>query len=208
MNFPAKLALTFAAASLAVPAAAQSVHWASKPADGPAGPTTAAVLAQPDGIATSISFYAASYVRDFQPGKVSAAAIEKALKLPAGELAKWDVIAIENKTIDPAMPGFDSAMWMVSDLNRISSVVYDGKTRMAAPGTGPGWTFKTGTLSNAEFKATFGPAPRAFGDYAWLLIKLPSTMDKRSDRLAIWLSGGPIPGSASDPSPDAIGVIR
>lgn len=53
-----------------------------------------------------------------------------------------------------------------------------------------------------------GPAPRAFGDFVWLLIKLPSTMDKRSDRLAVWLSGGPISGSASDPAPDAIGVIR
>lgn len=200
--------LAAVAALIAAPALAATVDWAAKPADGPAGPTTAAVLGQPDGIATSISFYASSYVRDFKPGKVSAAAIEAALKLPAGELAKWDLIAFENKTIDPAAPGFDSAMWMVNDMTTLSSAVYDARTGKAAPGTGAGWSFRSGTLTNAEFKKLFGPVPRAFGDYAWILIKLPAGIDKRSPNLAVWLSGGAMGQSNADPSPDAIGVIR
>ena len=203
LTFPALCAL-----ALATPALATTVHWASKPADGPPGPTTAAVLGQPDGLATSISFYAASHVRDFKPGKVSAAQLEKALRLPAGELGKWDIIAFESKAADPAAPGFDSSMWMASDMKVLASAVYDGRSGKAAPGTGAGWSFRSGSMTNAEFRALFGPAPRAFGDFAWILIKLPPGIDKASPNLAVWLGGGPMGVPGNDPAPDAIGVIR
>ncbi len=200
--------LALGALALSAPALAATVDWAGKPADGPAGPNSAAVLGQPDGIATSISFYAASHVRDFKPGKISPAQLEKALKLPAGELAKWDLIAFESKSPDPAAPGFDSSMWMASDLKGLVSAVYDGRSGKPAPGTGQGWSFRSGTMTNAEFKAAFGPAPRAFGDFAWILIKLPPGVDKTSPNLAVWLGGGPLGVPGNDPAPDAIGVIR
>jgi hypothetical protein len=37
-----------------------------------------------------------------------------------------------------------------------------------------------------------------FGDGAWILIKLPPGVDKRSPNLAVWLSGGPL-GTAAMP---------
>lgn len=200
--------IALAALLAAGPALATTVNWAAKPADGPAGPTNAAVLGQPDGMATSISFFASTYVRDFKPGKVSAATVEKALKLPAGELAKWDVIAFESKAADPEAPGFDSSMWMATDLKGLVSAIYDGRSGKPAAGSAAGWAFKSGTMSNAEFKASFGPAPRAFGDFAWILIKLPAGVDKNSPNLAVWLSGGPLGVPGNDPAPDAIGVIR
>lgn len=164
--------LALGALALSAPALAASVEWASKPADGPAGPNSAAVLGQPDGVATSISFYAASHVRDFKPGKVSAAQLEKAMKLPAGELAKWDVIAFESKSPGAGGPGFDSSMWMASDLKSIASAAYDSTTGAAVAGSGDGWRFRSGRMALADFKLLF-PGNRVFGDGAWILIKLP-----------------------------------
>ncbi|MFN3517166.1 MAG: hypothetical protein ACK4YM_08410, partial [Novosphingobium sp.] len=149
LTYLALAALALSTPALTAPALAITVDWASKPADGPPGPNTAAVLGQPDGHATSISFFAASHVRDFKPGKVSAAQIEKALRLPAGELARWDLIAFESKAADPAAPGFDSSMWMASDLKVLVSAVYDGRIGKAAPGTGAGWSFRSGSMTNA-----------------------------------------------------------
>lgn len=196
---PALLSLVGAA-----PALAASVDWASKPADSSVT-TSAAVLGQADGVATSVPFYAAVHVRDFKPGKVSAAAIEKALKLPAGELGKWDLIAFESRAPSPGQ-AFASSLWNVSDLNVIASAAYDGTTQAAVPGTGEGWRFRSGTIDHASYKALFGTA-RAFGSYNWILIKLPPTIDKRSDRIAVWLSGRLDKGDVG-PAPDAIGVIR
>ncbi|MBN8500678.1 MAG: hypothetical protein J0M19_05960 [Sphingomonadales bacterium] len=193
--------------ALASPALATSLDWASRAADGAPGPTTAAVLGQPDGIATSISFFAASHVRDFKPGKVSAAQLERAMKLPAGELAKWDIIAFESKQPGSGGPGFDSSMWMASDLHAVTSAAYDSTTGNAVPGTGEGWKFRSGRIPLADFKAVF-PGNRVFGDGAWILIKLPPVVDKRSPNLAVWLSGGPMGKGDADPAPDAIGVIR
>ena len=103
--------LALGALALSAPTLAASVEWGSKPADSANQSGSMAVLGQPDGIATSISFFASSYVRDFKPGKVNAAQIEKLLKLPAGELAKWDVIAFESKSLNAPGQGFDSSMW-------------------------------------------------------------------------------------------------
>lgn len=197
-----------AALLLSAPALATTVDWAMKPADGPSGPSTAAVLGQPDGVATALQFYSYAFVRDFKPGKASAAAIEKALKLPPGELARWDVIAFESKTADPAAPGFDSSSWMATDLKGMSSAIYDSRTGKTVAGTGAGWSFRSGHLTNAEYKALFAPAPRAYGDYAWILIKLPPGIDKTSPNLAVWLGAGQLGTPANDPAPDAIGVIR
>mgnify|MGYP007030460276 CR=1 FL=1 len=200
------LAALVALAALARPAMAETVQWASKIAD-PGNTNSAAVTGAPDGVATSITFYSAAYVRDFQPGRASMAQMERMLKLPAGELARWDVIAIESKAIAPGETGFDSSMWMVNDMQKLKSAVYDGSTKASVPGTGEGWTFRTGMIAKADFKALF-PGPRVFADSAYILIKLPAGIDKRSPNLAVWLSGGPMGVSSSDPAPDAIGVIR
>lgn len=185
---------------------AQNVQWASKQADD-ATVTSAAVHGQPDGIATAVGFYNSVYVRDFKTGKVGMAQLEKAMKLPAGELGKWDLIAFESEA-----PGsgayFDGSMWMVQDMQKMVSTVYDSRTRASVPGTGSGWSFKTGRMTLAEFKATY-PGPRVMADSAWLLIKFPSVVDKTSPNLAVWMGGGPIPSPDDNmPSPDAIGVIR
>lgn len=200
-----RLALGFAAFGLATSAQAQTVAWASKPADGPAGANTAAVLGAPDGVATAISFFQASYVRDFVAGKVSAAALEKAMKLPAGELAKWDAVAIGN--LSSGASGFNSSMWMANDLARISSAIYDSKTGAAAPGTGDGWKFRSGTFAKADFKALY-PSNRIFVDASYLLIKLPATIDRKSPNLALWMGGGPLGAADGIISLDAIGVVR
>lgn len=199
--------LALGALALSAPTLAASVEWGSKPADSTNQSGSMAVLGQPDGIATSISFFASSYVRDFKPGKVNTAQIEKLLKLPAGELAKWDVIAFESKSLNAPGQGFDSSMWMASDLKTISSAAYDSNTGAAVPGSGEGWKFRSGRVAMADFKTVF-PGNRVFGDAAWILIKLPPGVDKRSPNLAVWLSGGPMGGGDADPAPDAIGVIR
>lgn len=196
--------LPLAMLAVASPGIAGSIDWASKPADSSVT-TAAAVLGAPDGVATSVAFYAAVHVRDFKPGKVTAAQIEKALRLPAGELANWDLIAFESRAASPGQ-AFASSLWNVSDLNLISSAAYDGTAKASAPGSGDGWRFRSGTVDNATYKALFG-APRAFGSYNWILIKLPPTIDKKSDRIAVWLSGRLDKGDAG-PAPDAIGVIR
>ena len=77
-----------------------------------------------------------------------------------------------------------------------------------APHVNPEMLFGQQLQTNAEFKAAFGPAPRAFGDFAWILIKLPPGVDKTSPNLAVWLGGGPLGVPGNDPAPDAIGVIR
>lgn len=198
--------MTFALATLAcsAPALATSVDWASKPADN-AVSTSAAVLGQADGVATSIPFYAAAHVRDFKPGKVSAAQIEKALKLPAGELGNWDLIAFESRAPSPGQ-AFASSLWNVTDLNVITSAAYDGTSQAAVPGTGEGWRFRSGTIDAATFKALFG-SQRTFGPFNWILIKLPTVIDTKSDRIAVWLSGR-LDKADVGPAPDAIGVIR
>ncbi|WP_324332867.1 hypothetical protein [Sphingorhabdus sp.] len=187
-------------------AAAQNVQWASKQADD-AVVTSAAVHGQPDGIATAVGFYNSVYVRDFKAGKVGAVQLEKAMKLPAGELGKWDLIVFESEA-----PGsgafFDGSMWMVQDMQKMVSTVYDSRTRASVPGTGSGWSFKTGRMTMAEFKAIY-PGPRVMADAAWLLIKFPSVVEKTSPNLAVWMGGGPIPSPDDNmPTPDAIGVIR
>lgn len=193
-----------AALACSAPALAASVDWASKPADSSVS-TSAAVLGQADGVATSIPFYAAAHVRDFKPGKVSAAQIEKALKLPVGELGKWDLIAFESRAPSPGQ-AFASSLWNVSDLNLITSAAYDGVSQTAVPGTGEGWRFRSGTIDAVTFKGLFG-SQRSYGPFNWILIKLPPVIDKRSDRIAVWLSGRLDKGDVG-PAPDAIGVIR
>lgn len=204
--FRTALSVLASCVAAAAPVHAQSVQWASKQADS-AVTNSAAVLGQPDGIGTSVAFYGFSYVRDFQPGKARGAEIEKALKLPAGELAKWDLIAFELGSSAGTGGGFDSSMWLIHDMQKLAAVVYDGKAKAAAPGSASGWAFRSGTLTLTEYKALF-PGNRVFSGAAWLLIKLPAGVDKRSPNLAVWLGGGPIPGTDSDPAPDAIGVIR
>lgn len=200
-----RLVLAGLALAAAQPVLAQTVSWASKPADGSADANSAAVIGQPDGVATAISFFSASYVREFVPGKVSLAALEKAMKLPAGELAKWDVIAIGN--LSTGASGFNTSMWMANDLKKISSALYESRTGAAAPGTGDGWKFRSGSIAKADFKALY-PSNRIFVDASFLLIKLPPAIDKSSPNLAIWMGGGPLGVSDGIISPDAIGVVR
>lgn len=200
------LLLTLSLLGTASAARAENIQWASKPADSMVKYSDA-VMGQPDGIATAVGFYDFAYVREFVAGKVSLAQVEKAMKLPTGELAKWDLIIFEAEHRDSGQ-FFDGSMWMVQDMQKMVSTVYDSKTRSSVPGTGAGWNFKTGRMTMAEFKAVF-PGPRVQADAAWLLIKLPSSIDKTSPNLAVWLGGGPIPSPEHNmPSPDAIGVIR
>jgi|GEM_PF-1825069 hypothetical protein len=205
MKIKTSLILLFAANLGVSPLSAQNVQWASKPA-APSVTNSNAVLGQPDGVATSVAFYDYAYVRDFQTGKVSAAQMEKAMKLPAGELRKWDIVAFESESVGSGK-AFDSSMWMVQDMQKLASAVYDSKTGNPVPGTGAGWSFKAGRIAKADFKASFG-GTRIFADAAWLLIKLPAGVDKSSSNLAVWLGGGPMPGEDNTPAPDAIGVIR
>lgn len=190
----------------AAPVSAQQVHWASKPADSAAAANSAAVMGQPDGAATSIAFYGFAYVRDFVPGRVTASALEKALKLSNGELARWDLILFQDR-VPGDVRNFASAMIVAQDLVKVTSATYDGTTGMARPGTGAGWMFKTGNLPAVRFKTLF-PGTRVASS-SWLLVKLPvGTVNKVSPNLAVWIGGGPAPGVDNDPSPDAIGVIR
>lgn len=196
----------FSALLFASQAQAQTISWASKPADADVN-YSGAVLGPPDGKATAVDLYGFAYVRDFQPGAPSAASLERALKLPAGELARWDLIAFEGKSAGENAP-YDGSMWMVQDLQKMVSVVYDSKTGSAVPGTGTGWAFRTGVLTSAEYKALF-PVSRYPASVGWLLIRLPAgTVDKRSPNLAVWLGGGPLGSQTNSPAPDAIGVIR
>jgi hypothetical protein len=192
--------------ALVVSAHAQNLHWASKPADSQVL-NSAAVLGQPDGVATSVAFYGFAYVRDFQPGRVTAAQIERGLGLPAGELARWDIIAFQGNSAGSTRP-FDSSMWMVQDMRKLTSVVYDSSTGAAVEGTGLGWRFRSGYLPNEQYRALF-PGNRYSAGAGWILIKLPpGVVNKASPNLAIWLGGGPMPGTNNLPAPDAIGVIR
>jgi hypothetical protein len=199
------LALLFAASA---PALAQSVDWSTKPAHSYQRYNTGAVTGPPDGVATALDFYDTTWVRDFQPGKVTAAALEKGLKLPAGELAKWDVIAFEAHHADAHGQPFDSALWMVTDLTNISASAYDpvnnGGT-YADPKSG--WNFRSGPLSANEYKALF-PAPKLAGPIGWILIKLPPGVDKKSPMFSVWLSENYSQANNGVPAPEAIGVIR
>lgn len=199
------IALAFAATS---PAFAQSVDWSSKPAHSYQRYNTGAVTGPPDGVATALDFYDTTWVRDFQPGKISAAALEKGLKLPAGELAKWDIIAFEAHHADAHGQPFDSALWMVTDLTNISASAYDpvnsGGTYSDAKS---GWKFRSGPLSANAYKALF-PAPKLAGPIGWILIKLPPGVDKKSPMFSVWLSENHSQANNGVPAPESIGVIR
>lgn len=198
--------LTLLLAGSANLVSAQNIQWASKPSDSIVKYSDA-VMGQPDGIATAVGFYDFVYVREFVNGKVTLPQLEKAMKLPSGELGKWDLVIFEAEHRDSGL-FFDGSMWMVQDMQKMVSTVYDSKTRASVPATGAGWTFKTGRMTMAEYKAVF-PGPRVQADAAWLLIKLPPAIDKTSPNLAVWMGGGPIPSPEHNmPSPDAIGVIR
>lgn len=199
------IALAFAAAS---PAFAQTVNWSTKPAHSTQRYNTGAVTGPPDGVATALDFYDTTWVRDFQPGKISAAALEKGLKLPAGELGKWDIVAFEAHHADAHGMPFDSALWMVTDLTNISASAYDpvngGGTYSDAKS---GWKFRSGPLSVAEYKALF-PGSKIYGPVGWILIKLPAGVDKKSPMFSVWLSENYSQANNGIPAPESIGVIR
>ena len=190
------------------PDMAQSVHWSTKPANDYSRYNTGAVTGPPDGTASALTWFDTTWVRDFQPGKITAAALEKGLKLPAGELAKWDIIAFEAHHADGHNQPFDSALWMASDLSHILASSYDPAT-----GNGTyteartGWKFRAGPLSVAEYKALF-PGAKNAGPMGWILIKLPPCLDKRSPMFSVWVSENFSQGPNGVPAPDAIGVIR
>lgn len=199
------IALAFAVAS---PAFAQTVNWSTKPAHSTQRYNTGAVTGPPDGVATALDFYDTTWVRDFQPGKISAAALEKGLKLPAGELGKWDIVAFEAHHADAHGMPFDSALWMVTDLTNISASAYDpvngGGTYSDAKS---GWKFRSGPLSVAEYKALF-PGSKIYGPVGWILIKLPAGVDKKSPMFSVWLSENYSQANNGIPAPESIGVIR
>ncbi len=194
--------------ALSQPALAQSVDWAMKPANDYSRYNTGAVTGPPDGVATALTFYDTTWVRDFQPGRITAAALERGLKLPAGELAKWDVIAFEAHHAEGHGLPFDSALFMASDLSNILSSAYSPKTNSgtyADPKSG--WKFRSGPLSVAEYKAMF-PAARIFGPVGWILIKLPPGVDKKSPMFSFWMSEDYSQTDNGVPAPESIGVIR
>lgn len=202
---PLTLALVLLTAQ---PALAQSVEWSSKPAHSYQKYNTGAVTGPPDGSATALDFYDTTWVREFVAGKTSAATLEKGLKLPAGELAKWDIIAFEAHHADAHGKPFDSALWMVTDLTNISASAYDpansGGTYTDAKS---GWKFRSGPISVAEYKALF-PASKLAGPAGWILIKLPAGVDKKSPMFSVWLSENYSTGENGVPAPESIGVIR
>lgn len=190
------------------PVFAQSVDWSSKSAHSTQRYNTGAVTGPPDGTATALDFYDTTWVRDFKPGQVTAATLEKGLKLPAGELAKWDIIAFEAHNAQAHGMPFDSALWMVTDLTNISASAYDpvnNSGTYADPKSG--WKFRSGPLSAAEYKALF-PAPKLAGPIGWILIKLPPGVDKKSPMFSVWLSENHTPQNNGVPAPESIGVIR
>ena len=189
------------------PSMAQSVHWAMKPANGTPDPNTAAVVGPPDGASTAMTYYNAAWMRDFRSGKVTAAQIEKGLRLPAGELKKWDLVAFDAQSNFAASQPFDSALWMVTDLTNIASSVYRGNKGGTYVDAKSGWQFKAGFLTITEYKALF-PGAKTFGEMGWILIKLPPGVDKNSPQFSVWLSQGLFPDESPTPAPDAMGVIR
>jgi hypothetical protein len=196
------------ALAISAPLAAQSVNWSTKSAHRSLVYNTGPVIGQPDGTATALDYYDTTWVRDFQPGKISAAALEKGLKLPAGELAKWDIIAFEAHHADGHGMPFDSALWMVTDLTNISASSYDpvnsGGTYADAKS---GWKFRSGPISVAEYKALF-PGSKLYGPAGWILIKLPPGVDKKSPMFSVWLSENHSLQNNGIPAPESIGVIR
>lgn len=198
-------ALLLAAASSAQ---AQQVHWAMKPANDFSKYNTGAVTGPPDGVATALTFFDTTWVRDFQPGKISIATLEKGLKLPAGEIAKWDVIAFEAHHAQANGVPFESALWMVTDLGAILSSSYspvnNGGNYTDAKS---GWKFRTGPLATAEYKTLF-PGAKNAGPMGWILIKLPPGVDKTSPMFSVWISENFSQSENGIPAPDAVGVIR
>lgn len=204
-----KRALGFVMLAAASQAAlAQSVHWSTKPANDYSRYNTGAVTGPPDGTATALTWFDTTWVRDFQPGKITVAALERGLKLPAGELVKWDIIAFEAHHADAHGQPFDSALWMASDLKSIIASSYDPATS-GGTYTDPrsGWKFRSGPLSAAEYKALF-PGAKNAGPMGWILIKLPSGVDKTSPMFSVWVSENFSQSANGVPAPDAIGVIR
>lgn len=200
------LALTLLLA--ASPALAESVHWAMKPANDYSRYNTGAVTGPPDGVATALTYYDTTWVRDFQPGRITPAALERGLRLPAGELAKWDVIAFEAHHAQGNGVPFESALFMVSDLANILASPYSPKTNggtYADPKSG--WKFRSGPLGTAEYKALF-PGAKNAGPMGWILIKLPPGVDKASPMFSVWISEDFSPSDNGIPAPDAVGVIR
>lgn len=200
------LALTLLLA--ASPALAQSVQWAAKPANDYSRYNTGAVTGPPDGVATALTFYDTTWVRDFQPGRITAAALERGLKLPAGELAKWDVIAFEAHHADAHGQPFDSALFMATDLSNITASAYSPRNS-AGTYSDPksGWKFRAGPLATAEFKALF-PGAKNAGPIGWILIKLPPGVDKNSPMFSVWMSEDFSQTENGTPAPESIGVIR
>jgi hypothetical protein len=196
------------ALAVSAPLAAQSVDWSSKAAHSYQRYNTGAVIGAPDGVATALDFYDTTWVRDFQPGKISAAALEKGLKLPVGELAKWDIVAFEAHHANAQGQPFDSALWMVTDLTNISASAYDpansGGT-YADPKSG--WKFRSGPLSVADYNALF-PGSKIAGPVGWILIKLPAGVDKKSPMFSVWLSENYSQSANGIPAPESVGVIR
>jgi hypothetical protein len=173
------------------PALAQSVHWSSKPAHSTQRYNTSAVTGAPDGVATALDFYDTTWVRDFQPGKITAAALEKGLK-----------------HADAHGQPFDSALWMATDLTNISASAYDpvnsGGTYADSKS---GWKFRSGPLSVADYKALF-PGSKIAGPVGWILIKLPAGVDKKSPMFSVWLSENYSQSANGVPAPESVGVIR
>lgn len=189
-------------------ALAQSVHWSTKSANDYSRYNTGAVTGPPDGAATALTWFDTTWVRDFQPGKISAATLERGLKLPAGELAKWDIIAFEAHHADAHGQPFDSALWMASDLKNILASPYDPATA-GGTYTDPrsGWKFRADPLSAAEYKALF-PGAKNAGPMGWILIKLPPGVDKTSPMFSVWVSENFSQSANGIPAPESIGVIR
>jgi hypothetical protein len=155
--------LALGALALSAPALAASVEWGSKPADGTnrSGPNSAAVLGQPDGDGdVDQRSIAASHVRDFKPGKVSAAQLEKAAEA-AGRVSWPSGMSSRSKASRPNAP---RAGLRFLDVDGQRPQVDQPRRPMTAPpalrwpGAGEGWQFRSGRVALADFKTAVSQA--------------------------------------------------
>lgn len=187
----------------------------------PQGQNAQAVVGAPDGLTTVVSDNAFLYVvnfnffKDHRTSPVTYHDLGQLLGLSDAEINRYEIIAFEgngNRTIGG---GWESSIWLVTDQVRAAAGSFSSEARDAQkqcclnPSLTSPLKFRSGTITRERFASYFHLTlpPGAAEFESWILIDVPDEIHVDANEFRLWVSGAFI-GSATNPDPDAFGVIR